>query len=137
MESYATFEQVSDGARKIFDEMDYSQIEKDAFNCCSVMPIINIPASVTTIEAGAFPNCTSLTNISVDSQNPSYSSQDGVLFNKDKTTLLYYPEDKTDASYAVPDTVTTIANYAFNGNKNLETVNISDGTSVIYARLKN
>lgn len=81
-----------------------------AYDSCE-SATINIPASVTSIDIGAF--CSFYTEtITVDSANPNYSSQDGVLFNKDKTTLIQYPCGKT-GEYTVPQSVTTIADEAF------------------------
>lgn len=59
-----------------------------------------------------FNNCPSLEFIDVHMQNPNYSSVEGVLFNKNKTTLVKYPAAKKGVEYNIPDNVTTIANYA-------------------------
>ena len=74
---------------------------------------MNIPASVTNIGSWVFNYCSALTAIHVAEGNTAYSSEDGVLFNKDKTTLLQYPAGKTETTYAVPASVTSIAEYAF------------------------
>ena len=73
---------------------------------------IEIPASIEYIDTGAFYECDSLTEINVAPDNPYYSSQDGILYNKDKTELLYSPEGKTGV-IRVPDGVTKISEYAF------------------------
>ncbi|MDR3705087.1 MAG: leucine-rich repeat protein [Paludibacteraceae bacterium] len=97
-------------------------IADNAFYYCTNLTSIDIPASVTSIaQYGAFVNYGKLTSISVDASNPNYCSVDGVLFNKDKTTLLYFPSGKT-GTYTIPSTVTTIANNAFTGNSNLTSV---------------
>ena len=83
-----------------------------AFGSCTGLKSITIPSSVTSIENNIFQDCTGLTNITVDSSNPSFCSESGVLFNKDKTTLIYCPRRKT-GSYAIPDGVTAIGDYAF------------------------
>ena len=54
-----------------------------------------------------------LTAFIVDDENPYFSSKDGVLFNKDQSVLIRYPENKADESYEIPSTVTTIMDYAF------------------------
>ena len=69
---------------------------------------LRIPRSVTKISTLV----RKLEEIEVDGQNPVYSSEDGVLFNKDKTVLVYYPVDRMGA-YSVPDTVVEIATGAF------------------------
>ena len=62
-----------------------------------------------------------LKKIIVSEQNPLLSSDDGVLFDKNRETLLFYPSDKQEKSYIVPNGVTTIKEYAFQ-NKNLEEI---------------
>ena len=62
---------------------------------------VNIPNSVTFIDSTAFASCRNLTSITVDPDNPNYTSVDGVLFNKTKTTLLCYPNGKTEPSYTI------------------------------------
>lgn len=83
-----------------------------AFQNCIDLTSITIPASVTSISPGPFIGCSSLTTITVDTNNQAYSSMDGVLFNKNKTTLVQYPEGKA-VSYPVPQSVTTVGSYAF------------------------
>ena len=66
-----------------------------------------LPNSVTTIAPRAFSGCTGLTGFAVSGGNPNdFSAQDGVLFNKDKTTLLCYPAGKPGSSYTLPNSVT-------------------------------
>ena len=71
---------------------------------------------------GVFAECSAFTAISVASGNESFSAEDGVLFNSDKTKLLMYPMAKTDTAYTIPDSVTEIADYAFAGNTHIETI---------------
>ena len=63
-----------------------------------------------------------LENIYIDSSNPYFISDNGVLYNKDKTELLVYPSGKKDKNFEIPDTVKVITSFAFSYNKNLETV---------------
>ena len=71
-----------------------------------------IPASVTSIGTYGFFGGTSNTGITVHADNPNYSSLDGVLYNKDKTTLIQYPCGKAGA-LATPASVTSIGIAAF------------------------
>ena len=73
---------------------------------------IEIPASVEYIDTWAFSGCNYLTEINVSPDNQYYSSQDGILYNKDKTELLYCPEGKAGV-IRIPDGVTKISEYAF------------------------
>jgi len=61
-------------------------IGKGAFLDCSDLTSVTIPSSVTSIGEGAFVNCSGF--ISVDANNPNYSSKDGLLFDKNQTTLI-------------------------------------------------
>jgi hypothetical protein len=70
-----------------------------------------IPRTLVSIGGGAFANNPALMAIVTDSENPSYTSVDGVLFSKDKTVLVSYPAGKGTV-YTIPDGVTTIAPYA-------------------------
>lgn len=122
----------------------------NAFNRSSVTAV-TIPDSVTTIENLALGNCSSLKNInigsgvssinlgaflgtkceafSVSSDNASYSSQDGILFNKDKTELIKYPPAKADTSYTV--TAEVINSYAFENSTKLTDIVLSDSVTKI------
>ena len=104
-----------------------------AFYNCTSLTSVTIPDSVTSIGSGAFSNCTSLTSIEVSGNNKSYSSADGVLFNKDKTELITYPAGKTDSEYVIPNSVTSIGYSAFENCTSLTSVTIpNDVTSIGY-----
>ncbi len=76
---------------------------------------ISIPKETTDIGKGAFSYCTKLPAISVSASNPNYSASNGVMYNKDKTEILCYPAGKTDATFVIPETVTSIGEWAFAG----------------------
>lgn len=84
-----------------------------AFGYCNNLTNIAIPENLTTIGLNAFKECYRLANIDVDENNASFCSVDGVLFNKDKTTLYQYPCAKIGDIYHIPDSVTDIYHYAF------------------------
>ncbi len=96
-----------------------------AFVDCYLVTSIEIPNSVTIIDASAFLGCSGLTSISVKSGNTYYSSENGVLFNKDKTTLVRYPIGKQGA-YTIPAGVKYIGLGAFNSCTNLTSVTFAD-----------
>ena len=83
-----------------------------AFMACNGLTSVTIPASVTDISSAAFGACFVLENIFVDEENAAYASVDGILFNKDQTTLITYPAGKKDTSYKIPEGVTNIASRA-------------------------
>jgi hypothetical protein len=96
----------------------------------STMTTIALPASATNIAFDAFHNCNELTNITVATNNPDYSSAAGVLFSSNQTTLIEFPEGKA-GSYAVPFSVTNISTYAFFDSSNLTSVAISTNVNTI------
>ncbi len=101
-------------------------IEPSAFRNCTSLTSATIPNSVTTIGATAFGGCTSLMRIFVDKDNACYCSDEcGVLFNKDKTTLVCVPGG-ISGNYTVPDSVTIIGDYALLCCLNLTNVDIPD-----------
>ena len=94
------------------------------FYGCSKLATINIGSKVKSIPAYAFEGCTSLTNIQVLVNNSNYTSVDGVLFNKDKTTLICYPAGKTAKTYTIPDSVTSIGDSSFYDCESLTSITI-------------
>ena len=106
-----------------------------SFSGCSSLTSVTIPEGVTSIGEVAFRGCSSLTNITVDENNAKYSSDErGVLFNKDKTTLIQYPIGNTAASYEIPSSVTSIGDDAFSGCSSLASVNIPSSVTSIGSR---
>ena len=123
-------------------------IEDWAFAGCDSLTSINIPNSVTTIGKGAFSHCDSLTSITIPSSvitiigNPfhfwhghlyneseAFIYEDYVLFNKNKTTLIAYRAKKTN--YTIPNSVTTIGDWAFADCDSLTSINIPNSVTTI------
>ena len=102
-----------------------------AFEGCTGLTSITIPNSVTSISNWAFDRCTGLTSINVASENNYYSSNNGVLFNKKKTELIRYPEGKSQTSYTIPNSVTSIGYGAFYGCTGLTSITIPDSVTSI------
>ena len=102
-----------------------------AFDSCTSLTDIKIPNSVTEIGRFAFYNCTDLRNFIVDDDNQDFSSIDGVLYNKDKTTLIQYPCGNTRTDYIVPDSVKEIGHSAFKGCTNILSITIPDNVETI------
>jgi len=105
-------------------------IKTGTFMGCSNLTNIIIPNSIAFISSNAFSSCMGLTEINVNAANSNYSSFDGVMFNKDKTTIVCYPAGK-QGGYTIPGSVTTIGIEAFGDCKGLTSVAIpSSVTSV-------
>lgn len=90
------------------------KIDDWAFDENINLEIINLPASVSSIGIGAFGFCPKLVAINVAPGNANFTSVDGVLFNKDITTIISYPNSKS-ATYLIPQTVDSIGDVAFGG----------------------
>ena len=93
--------------------------------------IYEIPNSVMNIGDGAFFACTSLKSIEVSDNNENYTSVDGVLFNKDKSKLITYPAGKSNDTYEISNSVTSIGDHAFTGCVSLKSVTIHDSVTSI------
>lgn len=98
--------------------------------CCDLINI-DLSASISSIGNYAFsPSCDNLTSINVHGNNPNYSSDNGVLFNKTKTALVQYPRGRTGI-YEIPLGVTNIGECAFTDCSKLTEVTIPAGVTII------
>ena len=93
---------------------------------------ITIPSTLKTMGVGAFVGrvnnySTELTAFNVASGNNYFSAVDGVLFDKNQTTLYCYPSKKADTAYVMPSTVVTIKENAMAGLQNLSSLTLNDG----------
>ena len=102
-----------------------------AFQNCTSLEEIRIPKTVTFIDPGIFINCDSLERIDVDEGSSSFCSVDGVLFNKDMSTLIIYPPNKPGEKYTVPESVTALEHAAFMNNPYLKQVTLHDNITQI------
>lgn len=89
-----------------------TNIGSSAFTSCSKLTSITIPSSVVSIGSLAFFGCSSLVEITAGENNPIYSSLNGILYNKARTTLILYPPGKV-GSFTIPDHVTLIGESSF------------------------
>lgn len=108
-------------------------IADGAFEGCGTLEAISIPATVKNIGSGAFVNCSSLVSFNVSSQNTKYCAVSGVLFSKDKTTLVCYPPKRVGKSYLLSTNVRTISAYAFDSVEFLKTILYQGSTSKFYS----
>ena len=90
-----------------------TSIGNSTFGWCFALTTVNIPASLTNMGDWVFDACTALTQINVAGSNTAYCSENGILFNKDKTTLICYPAGKPQLEYTIPSSVTVIGVNAF------------------------
>ncbi len=101
---------------------------ENAFMNCTSLITVNLPANVTKIP-GVFVGCSSLEAVNVDSASQYLTSEDGVVYNNEKTEILFFPQGKT-GDFTLPTTVTTISNGVFQG-VTLGTLTISNSVTVI------
>ena len=98
--------------RSVIIEDGVTSIEFCAFYACRNLTKVFIGAGVESINSDAFNNTSMLTQFIVDENNPYFDSENGILYSEGKTTLVKFPEGKTDTSYTIPDSVTTIGSNA-------------------------
>ena len=94
---------------------------------------VNIGSKVTNFSVTwfNFGDLQLFTEINVHPENKTYSSENGVLFDKLKTHLIQYPAGKTEDHYNVPESVKTIGDYAFYNSYNLSSVNTENNLYLI------
>ena len=102
---------------------DITNIGTNAFAGCGDLRSLVIPAAVINIGPDAIEGCSSLTNLTVDPANAVYSSQDGVLLDKNQDTILQFPHAKA-GDYLIPATVTNLGHWTFYGCPNLTGITI-------------
>ena len=107
-----------------------TSIGSSAFNGCTGLTSIVIPGSVTSIETDVFDGCIGLKKIIVSESNTVYNSVEGVLFSKDCTELIAYPNAKSNI-YTLPNSVTSIGEAAFYGCTGLTSIVIPNGVTSI------
>ena len=107
-----------------------TSIGDSSFENCHGLTNVTITSNLTSIGNFAFFYCTKLLSIQVDAANPNYSSLEGVLFDKDLSTLIQYPGGKS-GSYTIPEGVSSIGRSAFFGCAGLTSVTIPESVTSI------
>ncbi len=107
-----------------FDGLEVVAIASGAFDNCFLLHSVTIPRFVWSLDARAFSNCFFLTEVLVNPNNVNFSSNGGVLMNYQQTRLVYYPGGLFQG-YTVPESVTSIMDFAFQGCFNLPQINFN------------
>lgn len=99
------------------------EISDSLFYGCYKLKSVSVGSKTKVIDTKAFETCTSMESILVNDDNPYYSSNDGILFNKEQTKLIYFPSAKS-TTYEISDTVTVIGENAFSGCNSIQEITI-------------
>ena len=101
------------------------EIQEHAFNSCTSLTEIGVPASLTKIDPKGFQLCEKLEKFTVNKDNPTYSSVDGFLLDKNKTKLVSFPPAKANTYYTMlPPTIEEIGEQAFYAIDKLENITL-------------
>lgn len=122
---YQTFE------RSVIIPESVKIINASAFYRCYYLEEISLSKNIIYLGNNPFFRCSSLRAIHVSPENQRFSSLDGVLFNKDQTVLLSYPEGKESPDYVIPDSVTEIDEAAFGYHTKLKNIYIPSSVQKI------
>ncbi len=107
------------------------RIGQETFAFCENLKTVTLGKGVSEIDGSAFNVCFGLEQINAVSGNVTFSSENGVLFNKGKTELILYPYAKAGEQYNIPESVNIIREDAFNGSKNLKKLFIGKNIKTI------
>ncbi|MGO3793775.1 leucine-rich repeat domain-containing protein, partial [Vagococcus salmoninarum] len=119
------------GKVKISPNSELVTIGENAFSTNKALESIFIPKFVESIGGTAFRGIQRLAEVQVALENQAYSSEEGVLYTKDKKTLLIYPAKKRDYDFTTPLSVEKVANYSFGLNDYLAELTLNEGVTEI------
>ena len=103
----------------------------EAFSYCGSLRTAALPSTLKEFNALVFDDCFALRQVNVSPENPYFMSVDGVVFTKDGSTLVYYPQGRPEAHYDVPAGTTAIARGGFRDNVFLQSVSLPFGLTAI------
>ena len=128
--SHASFQRMG-GLKRITLGAGIKFIDTSSFVNDDMLECITLGKNLTEFDALTFYTLPSLLRIEVHEDNPGYTSIDGVLFTKDKTTLFYHPGGRDEETYVIPASVTTLREHCIAANPSLTTMDIPASVQTI------
>ncbi|MBR3589200.1 MAG: leucine-rich repeat domain-containing protein [Clostridia bacterium] len=118
--------------RNVYISDSVKEIGSRAFSGCTLLETVTLGKGVEKLGKEIFLNCDSLKKVNVSADNAVFSSDnEGVLYNKDKTELLFYPVANDAATYSVSEKVEKIADDTFSMSQNVKTIILGDNVKEI------
>ncbi len=108
-----------------------TEIGDRLFRSCDSLQTVEIGESLKEMGQGIFTECSALKEIIVSQKNKKYSSENGILYNKEKTKILKYPIKSNVSDFRLPNTIDQIPNSAFRDCKSLQSVTIGEKVKII------
>lgn len=102
------------------------EIRSRAFAYCKSLQRVAIPSQTSKLSPEAWRGCASMEAVTVSPSNNEYRDVDGVIYSKDATVLVYYPSNKADSVYIMPQSVTDLRSNAISESVFLRTVQLSE-----------
>lgn len=106
-------------------------INGGAFYMCSNLTILILPSTLTNIAPGTLSSCKNLSTITLSAENTSYVLENNILYSSDKTEIIQYVNKSSATSCVIPNSVTTIHDFAFAYSNNLTTISIPETVTSI------
>jgi len=114
----------------IANASDGYRLPDEAFKNCTGLTSVILPNTLKKFETGVFWGCESLISITIHPDNANFSSENGVLFNKDKTELIFFPQGRK-GEYVIPESVVKIGEAAFSYCTGLTSIIIPNSVTEI------
>ncbi|MBQ7005055.1 MAG: leucine-rich repeat domain-containing protein [Clostridia bacterium] len=131
--SHVPWSHEKDTVKKVIINSGVTSITNNALEGMNELKYVSISETVAEMDTfnsrNPFKDCDKLEEIFVNSENPFFKSDDGILYNKDMTVLRVYPSGKQGESFIIPESVTKTGDEAFYGCKNLKDVYIPDSVT--------
>lgn len=105
-------------------------ISNNVFEECKNLTYVKLPSTVTTVSGESFAECHSLLEIDIDPANEFFTVENGILYDKEKTALVAFPNG-IGGEFTVPDGIITIRSSAFQGAYKLTKVNMHNSVTTI------